>query len=110
MFEGKDISKKIDEVELKTLANLIVRGGWPESLNIKKEDYTLIPKSYIDAILNVEIDEDEKTRDKNKMNMLLKSLARNESTIANHKTILKDIEEYETSNELLSSRTLLLII
>lgn len=105
MLENKDLSKNIGEVELKTLANLIVRGGWPESLNIKKENYTLIPKSYIDSILNIEINEEDKIRDKNKMNMLLKSLARNEATIVNNKTIIKDIEEYETGEDLLTSRT-----
>ncbi len=105
MLENKDINRNIGETELKTLANLIVRGGWPESLNIKEENYTLIPKSYIEAILNVEINEEEKTRDKNKMNMLLKSLARNESTIVSNKTIIKDIEEYETNEDLITSRT-----
>ncbi len=105
MLESKNINRNIGETELKTLANLIVRGGWPESLNIKKENYTLIPKSYIEAILNVEINEEEKTRDKNKMNMLLKSLARNESTIVSNKTIIKDIEEYETNEDLITSRT-----
>lgn len=105
MLENKDINKHIDEIELKSLANLIVRGGWPESLNIKESNYNLIPKSYIDSILNVEINEEDKIRDKNKMKMLLKSLARNESTIVNNKTIIKDIEEYETSDDLLTSRT-----
>lgn len=105
MLENQDINKNTGEVELKSLANLIVRGGWPESLNIKKTNYTLIPKSYIESILNVEINEEDKTRDRNKMKMLLKSLARNEATIVNNKTIIKDIEEYETGEDLLTSRT-----
>ena len=107
MLDNKDISKHIREIDLKQIAHLIIRGGWPESLKIKEENYSLIPKSYIDSILNVEIEE-EKARDKNKMNMLLKSLARNESTIASNKTLIKDIEEYETGNDLLTSRTTLL--
>ena len=107
MFENKDFSKNTGEVELKKLANLIVRGGWPESLNIKEENYTLIPKSYIDAILNIEIEEDDKVRDRNKMRMLLNSLSRNESTTVSNKTILKDIEEYETSDDYIKSRTTL---
>lgn len=108
MLENKDISKNTGEVDLKYLANLIIRGGWPESLKVKAENYPLIPKSYVDSILNVEIGEDDKSRDKNKMNMLLKSLARNESTIVSNKTLIKDIEEYETGNDILSSRTTLL--
>ena len=38
------------------------------------------------------------------MRMLLRSLARNESTVAGNETLVKDIEEYETGDELLQSR------
>ena len=47
---------------------------------------------------------DDKKRDKNKMLMLLRSLARNESTVVSNQTLLKDIEDYSTNNELLESR------
>ena len=105
LCNGNMKEKLTGEVDLRKIIEFIVRGGWPESLNIKKENYTLIPKSYIDSILNIEINEEDKIRDKNKMNMLLKSLARNEATIVNNKTIIKDIEEYETGEDLLTSRT-----
>lgn len=60
---------------------------------------------YINSLLNVDMNEEtEKRRDKNKMKMLLKSLARNEASIVGNKTIIKDIEEYENGTELLSSR------
>ena len=108
MLDNKNINKNTGEVKIRELATLLIRGGWPESLKVKKENYPLIPKSYIDSILNVELDEEEKVRDKNKMSMLLKSLARNESTIVSNKTIIKDIEEYESGNDILSSRTTLL--
>ena len=108
MLENKNINKNTGEVKIRELAALLIRGGWPESLKVKEENYALIPKSYINSILNVELDEEKKVRDKNKMNMLLKSLARNESTIVSNKTIIKDIEEYETGNDILSSRTTLL--
>ena len=108
MLENKNINKNTGVVKIRELASLLIRGGWPESLKVKKENYPLIPKSYIESILNVELDEEDKVRDKNKMNMLLKSLARNESTIVSNKTLIKDIEEYETGNDILSSRTTLL--
>ena len=108
MLDNKNINKNTGEVKIRELATLLIRGGWKESLKVKKESYPLIPKSYIDSILNVKLDEEEKVRDKNKMNMLLKSLARNESTIVSNKTIIKDIEEYESGNDILSSRTTLL--
>ena len=101
-------NKNTGEVKIRELATLLIRGGWKESLKVKKESYPLIPKSYIDSILNVKLDEEEKVRDKNKMNMLLKSLARNESRIISNKTLIRDIKEHEIKSNILSSRTTLL--
>ncbi len=92
-------------VEIVQLAKLLIRGGWPANIHISEEKIGLIPKSYMDSILNIDMNkETEKRRDKNKMKMLLKSLARNESSVVGNKTIIKDIEEYENWQELLSSR------
>ena len=64
------------------LAKLLIRGGWPANLNVSENKIGLIPKSYIDSILNIDMNEGtEKRRDKDKMRMLLKSLARNEASI-----------------------------
>ena len=53
---------------------------------------------YINAILKADISNDGIIRDENKMRMLIKSLARNESTIVSNSTLIKDIEDI-TSNE-----------
>lgn len=108
MLDNKNINKNTGEVKIRELATLLIRGGWKESLKVKKESYPLIPKSYIDSILNVKLDEEEKVRDKNKMNMLLNSLARNESRIISNKTLIRDIKEHEIKSNILSSRTTLL--
>lgn len=91
------------DVEILQIAKLLIRGGWPANISVNDNKIDLIPKSYIDSVLNIDMNE-EKRRDKNKMRMLLKSLARNESSIVGNKTIIKDIEEYENETELLSSR------
>ncbi len=92
-------------VEILQLAKLLIRGGWPANINVSENKIGLIPKSYIDSILNIDMNEGtEKRRDKDKMRMLLKSLSRNEASIVGNKTIIKDIEEYENGTELLSSR------
>ena len=91
------------KITLDKLANLIIRGGWPSNINIPDDKCGIIPKSYITAILEKDINDDKK-RDKNKMMMLLKSLARNESTISNKSTLLKDIEEFANESELIESR------
>lgn len=96
----------IRKVELMELAEYIIRGGWPANNNTNINDIDLIPKSYIESILNKDINDDNgKQRDKRKMMMILKSLARNESTLVGSKTIVKDIEDYENDAELVKSRT-----
>lgn len=93
------------DIEILQIAKLIIRGGWPANINVSHDKIGLIPKSYIDSILNIDMNEEtEKRRDKNKMRMLLKSLARNEASVVGNKTIIKDIEEYENEQERLSSR------
>jgi len=94
MLNNKAKCKYIRKVELDELAKLIVRGGWPENIDNNLEDIGIIPKSYIDSIINKDINErKDKKRDSNKMRMLIRSLSRNESSIAGVETILKDIEE-----------------
>jgi len=104
MINGKDIGKSVKGSKLDELARLIIRGGWPENINMK-EDISLIPSNYIETIINKDIHErKDRKRDSNKMRMLLRSLARNESTVVSNSTILKDIEEFEDSNELTRSK------
>ena len=85
------------------LCDLIIRGGWPSNIDIPSKNIGLIPKSYIESILDKDMNDDKK-RDKNKMRMLLRSLARNETTIVNNQTLIRDIEEYSTNDELIESR------
>lgn len=105
MLNGIVDCKYIRKVELDELAKLIIRGGWPANIDTDLENIDIIPKSYIDSIINKDINErKDKRRDPNKMRMLIRSLARNESSIYGNDRIIKDIEEYETSGELLESR------
>lgn len=103
LFNGTQQNKTCDTPSISTLAEYIIRGGWPGNINVKKENAGVIPTSYIESILDKDMNDDKK-RDKNKMIMLLKSLARNESTIVNNQTIIKDIEMYENKEELIESR------
>ena len=103
MLLGNVKGKYIRKVELDELARLIIRGGWPA--NIEIEDIDVIPKSYIESIVIKDIHErKDKKRDTNKMRMLIRSLARNEATIAGNDTLVKDIEQYENADELIESR------
>ena len=103
MLEDKQKNVNVKIPSLKELANLIVRGGWPSNIKVDADKVGLIPKSYIESILDKDMNDDKK-RDKNKMRMLLKSLSRNESTVVSNETLIKDIENYENESELIESR------
>lgn len=94
------------KTNIKDIAYLIIKGGWPSNLKVKNEDAGLIPKSYIESILDKDMNDDKK-RDKNKMRMLIQSLSRNESTIVSNNTLLNDIEEYSNDNTIENRATLI---
>ena len=105
MFEGKKICKTAKiKPTYEGIAKMIVRGGWPENLSTDDNDLHILPQSYINAVLESDISKDGVLRDKNKMRMLLKSLARNESTIVSNNTLIRDIEEVATDEEYTVSR------
>lgn len=81
------------EVDLEMLAQLIVRGGWPGNLDVPKSEAGLLPKEYLKAVLEDDIYRmDGIKRDYSKMNLLLRSLARNESTTVTNKTLKADVK------------------
>ena len=105
LFNDNVKNKLLQKVELKKLAELIVRGGWPESITLNTKGAIKIAKSYIDAVLDKDIVEvDGVKRDKEKMEMLLRSLARNESSVSSNSVLIKDIDDNVTEEELTISR------
>ena len=105
MLQGTVQEGYVRKVELDELAKLIIRGGWPENIDMSEEDIGVIPESYIEAIVNKDMHERQtRKRSPQKMRMVLRSLARHESSVAGDKTLVRDIEEYETGEELIASR------
>lgn len=91
IIDGKEING-VSNLELEDIIKVMIRGGWPESLNIEGENKYKIAKEYVESLVN----EDVKTldgieRDKIKMKSLLKSISRNISTSVNKTTITNDI-------------------
>jgi len=105
MFNGTVKDGYIKEIGLDYLAHLLIRGGWPDNINTKKEDSNLLPREYINSLITKDMHErKDKRRDKDIMTKILKSLARNESTNINEQKIVSDITEYETDEKLIKDR------
>lgn len=93
LCEGKITASMTGEVDLHTIAELIYRGGWPGNLDTPAAQAGLLPVEYLKAVIEDDIYRvDGIKRDYSKMNLLLKSLARNESTTVTNKTLKKDIK------------------
>ena len=105
LFNGKIKNKSVDKVTLQKIAEFIVRGGWPNAINMPIEGAIKITKSYIEAVLDKDIVEiDGVHRSKQRMEMLLRSLARNESTVSSNKVLMKDVDDNVTEENLNISR------
>ena len=96
LCEGRLTPAITGEVDLRTLARLTVRGGWPGNLDIDDADISLLPSEYLDAVIDDDVNRvDEIRRDSRKIRLLLRSLARNESTTASNRTLKNDIKEID---------------
>ncbi len=99
LCEGKMNQVMTGEVDLRNLANYIVRGGFPGAMDLPIDNAQLIAESYIDAILTDDAQRIDGVKyDIDKMRLLLRSLARNESTTATKKKLTSDIKEIDAES------------
>ena len=101
LCRGRLEGKLTGEVSLMHLAELIVRGGFPGNLVSDSRSLTILPRAYVNAVLEDEIrNVDGIEYDTHKIGLLLRSLARNETTLASKKSLARDMldSEGETLN------------
>lgn len=93
LCRGKFTPSMTGEVSLKKIIELIIRGGWPGSLGGGIYETPVLANEYLNAVIDDDVYRiDGIRRDSVKMRLLLRSLARNESTTASNKTLVNDIK------------------
>lgn len=104
--KGNLSMQMLDEVSLKDLAFYIVRGGWPENISVDEDKAHLMPRSYMQTIIEEDINslDDGMEYNRHKVELLLRSLARNEATTSSDSSLLKDVIEQD--NESMSRNTI----
>lgn len=93
LWAGEFEATLTENVDLKDLIDAIVRGGWPGNQDAPLKQAALLPLSYMDAVIHKDVHEiDDIKRNEHKVRLLLRSLARNESTTATQSTLQRDIK------------------
>lgn len=96
LCNGKLTPALTGEVQLRSLAEYVVRGGFPGNIEEPIENASLLPQSYIDAIIENDSQRIDGVKyDTAKLRLLLRSLARNESTTATKRKLLSDIKDVD---------------
>jgi Predicted ATPase (AAA+ superfamily) len=96
LMKGSITTKMTGDVSLINLANFIIRGGWPSAIGLPMESAALLPSEYIKLVIDDDFGRlDGKNFRKDKLKLLLRSLARNESTTVSNSTLKKDIKDID---------------
>ena len=97
LFEGKSIEIQDDRTELELIINQIIKGGFPSLINSNVRQAMDVNRAYVELLAEVDMSRVSDTRrDPQKIRSLLKSLARNTSTLVDNAVIGKDIKAHES--------------
>lgn len=92
LFDGHNDVDGENPLNIPDIAKVICRGGWPEAV-AKGKSSAQIARNYVDAVVNVDVQRvDGVERNPHRVRQLLRSYARNISTMASLTTILADIQ------------------
>lgn len=98
LFEGRFPDMELSNLTIEQIAFAICRGGWPASVRMKGDDALELSRDYVDAIIHQDISRvDGIERNPKRVQLVLRSLARNIATTATNVTILKDMEGDESA-------------
>lgn len=96
LFDAPQRALSTGEVKLETLINLVITGGWPGVMDLSPTAAQEVAVGYLHAIAHEDVTRiDGVRRDPHRVMLLIRSLARNESTVASNKTLRRDMQEYD---------------
>jgi predicted AAA+ superfamily ATPase len=104
LFDGQDVYGKTD-LSLEHIAYLLARGGWPASVILNDEYVISRANDYVESIAETDISKvDGIEKNPKRVRLLMRSLARNESTGAAMTTLKSDMRSED--NGRLSTNTI----
>ena len=104
---GEAFEPIVADIELPDLIDITIRGGWPQALSLPIRKSGTVSEEYLKAIARNELfREGAPQRNPKKLNKLLRSLARNTSTIAGRSTLSADIDDSDQEEQANEEATL----
>jgi predicted AAA+ superfamily ATPase len=92
LFDGQGEVACKSELTIEALAYVLTRGGWPESVGESEDVAQASVAAYVDAVINYDVSRvDGVEKNPHRVLALLKSYARNISTMAANTTIAADM-------------------
>lgn len=104
LFDKNTDISATSNLSIEKITFLICRGGWPASVSQENESALKMATNYVESVINMDVQRvDGVEKNPERVRMLLRSLARNISTMASGQTIMADME----SNDIgISEKTL----
>ncbi len=107
LFKGRTYSA-VNSLGLKDVAELVVRGGWPSAIGKTTQQTSIMASDYIETVCETDVSAiDGLRRDPEKVKSLIRSLARNESSLVSEKTIVADMAGMATRQTVSVYRSIL---
>ncbi|MBP5371354.1 MAG: ATP-binding protein [Bacteroidales bacterium] len=99
LFAGKTADLYAEsQLTVEDIAYLMCRGGWPGALSLKKKQALDVVYNYVDEIINLDIHRVDGTeKNPERVRQVLRSLARNISTMTTATTIMQDVQANDVS-------------
>lgn len=101
LFDGSLPQGKAPDITLESICNMVIRGGWPASIDKAPARAQRIARNYITQICHDDLSRvDGVSRDPEKLERLLHSLARNAEQSTTTKTMIADMTNSDNKKEL----------
>ncbi|MCL2511015.1 MAG: AAA family ATPase, partial [Bacteroidales bacterium] len=99
LLNGKTFSVFDNGIDIELIIERMLKGGWPALLDSSLEEAILLNRGYMDLLTNIDMSRVSNIkRDPQKVRALLRSIARNVSTLVDNSTLAKDIKMVENSD------------
>ena len=99
LFDGtQEMGLFENPLTIKDLAYVMCRGGWPGALGLEKEDALEVAVNLVDELINTDVNRVDKTeKNPDRVRAVLRSYARNISTMTAANTIMADVKANDIS-------------